>query len=1273
MSFNQSIKIGQWNSRGLLNKSHLTPKLTREFDILLLSETKLTKNKPYGITNMKLHRKDRASEDRGGGVAIGIKNDITWFPVDLDDDIFNNEHFEVACVFIQLKENKKLFCVSIYKPPQFNITEEEWTKLLERIKMITKDSPVIIGGDLNTKHELWGSAKPNASGKNLVKALPKFDLQILNNGKHTRYDSSSNTTDVMDLTLVNTAMVTKSVWDVTDWEMGSDHSVITIQINNIILKGRAQRPGLNTRNTDWDKFKTEISNEINRENFIENDHLKMYTKVCQTVIKTVKICGGKENNRKKATSGNHEGEKHQEKKKKTPKSWWNEEICNTIMDKRSDALKKLKEDNTAENRANYQKVIVETQKELKKVKRDYFNGFITSINPSMNHQKIWKTIRKYDGTNTKPNTTTSEKKKEQIQSAINKLSDPVPDTYEDPKPSEDAGRDAINNIWFPISVDEVKTIIKKLKKISAAGPDLISNIIIKNLPEDLIKIITHIFNRILETGETPKEWRTFDVCLVPKPGNTGLRPISLASCLMKVFERAFMNRFEYFLETELILPITQYGFRKLKSCLDNLAIFTTDIKNAFATRQIVGAAFIDIEGAYDNVRPEILIKNLEELRLPKRVIKVIANLIGKRQVKFYDGGELIEERTIIKGLPQGCVLSPALFNVYVRKINDNIGLCGSKQFADDWIVYTKNENVEDCIEELNSGLDKLNTWVEDLGMKISKKKTKFVLFNRRKNMPPHSHITIGNTDIGSVSTVMFLGTTLDSKLNWKAFTEQVKNNINKSTSILRTLTRKSYGIHPSTALTVFQSLVMARAEWAGFCSASACKTNKETLTTALNVALRCVLGCYPSTPINIMWDLAGQPSLELRIEKLTGRYIAKAHTNKKHPLTPKLAYFERVRSRGKSPKYCESFISKVWQAGKEKIKKLERHEVLPCYEYPLKAQLDPIKVEIERGKKIKSKEIPVEEFEREIMSSKPEWNIFYTDGSLKEGEEYAGLAVINKALNLERRFKINSNACIFEAEAMAIIQTLKIIKNSTLQKSIICTDSLSTIQALNSVELNGKTHEFILEIKSLLSRIKAAGRKVEIWFSPGHVGIPGNERADKAANRARLDGKIIEFKYNLRILNNELEHNFKKVHKAATIKAFEKKSKTYAQLWEVGAMKPWFHKLSLPRRSITLINRIRANHICTGKYLHMIKKKDDCSCPCGHKNQDLNHIFWGCEITKEHANKLEQFLKTEKKENPPWEIRSLAFSQDVEILANIVEFIYNIKDIVDLTHSNPDN
>ena len=117
--------------------------------------------------------------------------------------------------------------------------------------------------------------------------------------------------------------------------------------------------------------------------------------------------------------------------------------------------------------------------------------------------------------------------------------------------------------------------------------------------------------------------------------------------------------------------------------MDSTTHLATDISNAFEKNQKLGALFVDIQGAFNYVIPNILIQDLVNMKVSSKIIKFIKFLVSKRVVSFYTYSNHIEDAIVIKDLPQGSVLSHLLFNIYLRKIEHHLNLCINYQFADD--------------------------------------------------------------------------------------------------------------------------------------------------------------------------------------------------------------------------------------------------------------------------------------------------------------------------------------------------------------------------------------------------------------------------------------------------------------------------------------------------------------------------------------------------------------------------------------------------------------
>jgi len=150
--------------------------------------------------------------------------------------------------------------------------------------------------------------------------------------------------------------------------------------------------------------------------------------------------------------------------------------------------------------------------------------------------------------------------------------------------------------------------------------------------------------------------------------SNGLRPVVLMSCLLKTFEKMVYRRVQWVVESQFILPEFQADFRVFRSYANNLTILTNRIHLAFANGSPLIAVFLDIAGAFDNIVPTILIQDLRDLDFPVKTCKFIENLLNERYIRFVRKGELSEPCITHKDTPQGSILSPLLFNIYLRGV-----------------------------------------------------------------------------------------------------------------------------------------------------------------------------------------------------------------------------------------------------------------------------------------------------------------------------------------------------------------------------------------------------------------------------------------------------------------------------------------------------------------------------------------------------------------------------------------------------------------------------
>ena len=205
---------------------------------------------------------------------------------------------------------------------------------------------------------------------------------------------------------------------------------------------------------------------------------------------------------------------------------------------------------------------------------------------------------------------------------------------------------------MPITMQEFNATIECSKKDSSHGLDQIDYKMLKNTSITFRAQLLRILNHILNQGTFPQEWHDFIIILLPKDSKKKFRPISLASCLLKIVEKIIGSRLQHYLEQKKIIPNTQYGFRKAKSCSLALSRLVTKINSAFNEKESVCGVMIDIKSAFDNVRPKSLKSILDKLKIPLNIKKFIYNLMTEKQLHFKIANNLEGPYNRNKGVPQ---------------------------------------------------------------------------------------------------------------------------------------------------------------------------------------------------------------------------------------------------------------------------------------------------------------------------------------------------------------------------------------------------------------------------------------------------------------------------------------------------------------------------------------------------------------------------------------------------------------------------------------------
>lgn len=359
----------------------------------------------------------------------------------------------------------------------------------------------------------------------------------------------------------------------------------------------------------------------------------------------------------------------------------------------------------------------------------------------------------------------------------NLLRDSYPDAEEKVLPLDELIINKTKNINFGIEMYEIKGEIKFMRNGKSSGPSFIRSELLKIMPDNLLGIIKYMFNKILESKRLPEEWKRISLACVPK-GNNEVRPIGITNQLRKVFEKILLNKIKIEFIPNQGGFISNLGTQHHSLILDN------------ALRRYNGNAIavaLDIKKAYDTVNRNMLYTKLNnKFQIPYNIIEMLYELLENNIIELTQGSLAIS-KILSLGLPQGCVLSPLLFNVFINDIIESLSNTHAGNvllYADDILIISDNENkvneIIACIEEHSvNNKYKLNP------MKCS--------FMTKKNID----IKIYNECIEKVSVLKYLGYFFNLKgldLNENLLT--IRSKIFKRAALIKRFITSSNIINP---------------------------------------------------------------------------------------------------------------------------------------------------------------------------------------------------------------------------------------------------------------------------------------------------------------------------------------------------------------------------------------------------------------------------------------------------------------------------------------------
>ena len=381
----------------------------------------------------------------------------------------------------------------------------------------------------------------------------------------------------------------------------------------------------------------------------------------------------------------------------------------------------------------------------------------------------------------------------------------------------DVDIDALN-----ADIQEIEIIyaIRKAKKEKACGLDEIPVEVLGNT--NCISLLTTMFNMCYKQGIFPSLWKKGIITPVPK-GNMidprdpwGYRGITLANSSYKLFCSVLNNRLQTWVDQNNLLANEQNGFRKERSCLDQITSLVNIIDTRKKCKQSTFAAFIDFQKAYDHVNRTLLWNKLHSLGISNncKFMTALKGLYHNVQSSVKIHGKLTEWFTITTGLKQGCILSPILFNLYINDLVNQlkcscqgIPIAGENvcvlMYADDLVLLARNER------DLQVMLDVLDSWCTKWQIQVNNSKSQIVHFRNPSVSRSSVVFTVGNVNLEYVSQYKYLGLMISEHLDMKVTADHVAKAASRALGLLIAKSKAMGGIPFNCFKKLYESIVLS--------------------------------------------------------------------------------------------------------------------------------------------------------------------------------------------------------------------------------------------------------------------------------------------------------------------------------------------------------------------------------------------------------------------------------------------------------------------------------
>ena len=843
----------------------------QQISVAAIQESKLKKKSKNPVfPGYSSVRKDRPRNDGGGGLLILVEENIDYELLDtsqIEQAPDQNIQWPLELLGIKVKiDGSQINVFNVYIPPVSR--DRNYRPTLTPLLSFSSDDSVILG-DFNAHNAGWFSeldvqdAEVIARGDNFVDEIGASDYCILNDGDQTRRPSAGSASSP-DISLISAHLAAAVNWKVIV-DLNSDHLPIVIEFDDDREdEGGERRTYVNLKKAKWPEWTKYVETGI--------ANLKTPTNCSRGVVNFNRVV--ERANRKFIPMGSRENYKPS----------FPAEAAQ-LRERRNNLREANHEDPEISdlNQQISQVISVEGKKA--------WIDKLQEVDPrhSTNTKPFWGMIKGLSGKSVRraKNQPISFKGKVKKQPKVIATNFNVQYTTLKPHKSDKETRKVKRKLlkrklvrdFNPFTEAQVVEGIRNVSNSTALGPDGMSNVHLKHLGVKAIKYVTKLFNLSVNQADIPAIWKLAHIIPLLKPGkdaDKGLsyRPISLLCSLVKLLERLLLPS----VVEALPKGPNQHGFAPLHSTSTAVYPIVNRIATAFnevkpASR--VATVAVDISKAFDSVDIDMLLSKIADSNLHPNLIRWLGTYLrGRKAVTLYEG-KMSTQRTVHLGVPQGAVLSPALFSFFVSTIPSSAEV--SCMFADD-NTMSESGTVVEIERKLQQDVDELVEWCEANNLKIEPSKSSVCLYtpwtsNRERN----PEISINGVQLNVESQLKILGIITSRHGSFSPHIDSMIKRSRERLKILSALAGSSWGCQKEVILMTFKALILPLfnygcAVWFPMSSPS----KIEELQRVQNSALRIATGCHMKADIHHLHDECKIMLVKDHLELLCSQFLASA-------------------------------------------------------------------------------------------------------------------------------------------------------------------------------------------------------------------------------------------------------------------------------------------------------------------------------------------------------------------------------------------------------------